>query len=659
MRFPQEFIERVSEANNIVDLISQYTQLKPSGAGLMGRCPFPDHREKTPSFSVSEAKQVYHCFGCHKSGNIFSFLRDYQGMNFPDAVEYLAARANLPMPRLEARAMEAANQAVDRKKSLLRANKLAHDFFLQELARQPAEHPVKKYIVRRGLELETLQAFHIGYAPESWEGLTNFLVSQGVSADIAEEARLIKARKEGRNGYFDLFRDRLMFPILSTMGDVLAFGGRIIETGEPKYLNSPETPVFIKGRVLYGLEQTARYIRSEDVALIVEGYMDLVSLFQAGIQNVAATMGTALTFDHCRVIKRMTRNVVVLFDGDSAGVEAAERSLPILLSGDIYPKGLTLPDNMDPDDFVRSRGSLALKEMIEKAPDLFSLVLDKWLEDYRGEASQKVKLVDKVKPILDAIPDVRLRELYVAELSQKMTVPMPWLRNALNSSKSGPAKINPNSVNPAHQPLVSKPGMAHRVEENSGGSPSPQVESESKILLRGASHVELVLLNLALKSHANIEAVTSEQISSQVVHRGVRQLLEKTEQVYRQEPNRFDRLTSQFVTLVDAPELLFIDVFALPTSGTSSGGGRRSVGTNPAGASVVSAATEFDSEAEQKLLRDCVKKIRNMFLKEKVRGIALEIKSSGNNDAGSEENVNSKLEQIMNIHRDRHSLNKN
>lgn len=654
MRFPQEFIERVSEASNIVDIISQYTQLKPTGSGLMGRCPFPDHREKTASFSVSEAKQVYHCFGCHKSGNIFSFLRDYQGMNFPDAVEYLAGRANLPMPRLENRAMEVENKVADRKKALLRANRLAHDFFLKELDEQSADHPVKKYIHRRGLDPETLKAFHIGYAPADWEGLTSYLVSNGISTDVAEEARLIKARKEGRSGYFDLFRDRLMFPILSTMGDVLAFGGRIIETGEPKYLNSPETPVFIKGRVLYGLEQTARYIRSEDVALIVEGYMDLVSLFQSGIQNVAATMGTALTFDHCRVIKRMTRNVVVLFDGDSAGVEAAERSLPILLSADIFPKGLTLPDNMDPDDFVKSRGSIALKEMIEKAPDLFSSVLDKWLEDYRGEASQKIKLIDKVKPILEVIPDFRLRDLYISELSQKMTVPLPWLRNSL-SAKSSPASANRKDFNHPTQPGVSKPIMAQKVEENSERSASPQEPNEERILLRGASHVELVLLNLVLKSHANVEFILAEQISSQLPHAGVRQLLEKTEQIYRQEPNRFDRLTSQFVTMVDAPELLFIDVFSLPGSSSKKG----SSGINHAGASVVSAATEFDSEAEQKLLRDCCRKIRNMFLKEKARGIALEIKAGNSKDPGQDESVKSKLEQLMNIQRDRHSLNKN
>jgi len=461
MRFPPEFIERVAEANNIVDIISQYTQLKPTGSGLMGRCPFPDHQEKTASFSVSEPKQVYHCFGCHKSGNIFSFLRDYQGMNFPDAVEYLASRANIPLPQVQdVKAQERFNKESDHKKNLLKANKAANEFFYKTLRSVGSDHPVKKYIARRGLDENILEAFQIGYSPAEWDLLTKHLQSLGVPAEVAEEAKLIKARKEGKSGHFDLFRDRLMFPIISTMGDTLAFGGRIIEQGEPKYLNSPETPVFIKGRVLYGLHQTARFIRSEDVALIVEGYMDLVSLFQNGIQNVAATMGTALTADHCRLIKRMTKNVVVLFDGDHAGVEAAERSLPILLAADIFPKGLTLPDNMDPDDFVKSKGSIVLKEMIEKAPDLFSMVFDKWLENYRGEASEKIKLIDKVKPILNVIPDYRLRDLYLTEVSQKMTVSLLWLKEAL-SDKTSPQSFNQKPFNPSHSPSMSHQGQGN------------------------------------------------------------------------------------------------------------------------------------------------------------------------------------------------------
>src|SRR5437868_3538682 len=432
MKFSPEFIEKVRDANNLVDIISQYTQLKPTGSGLMGRCPFPDHQEKTPSFSLSETKQVYHCFGCHKKGNIFTFLQNYQGMSFPEAIEYLANRASIAMPeKNSSEANEYQDRQQERKKLLARVNKLANYYFIEQLKRQPVDHPVKKYIVKRGLSPDVLETFQIGYSTPEWDGLVKYLESKKVPMDLIEEARLAKARAGGKTGHFDLFRDRLMFPILNPMGEAVAFGGRIIDQGEPKYLNSPETPVFVKGRILYGLAQTARYIRTEDQAIIVEGYMDLVALYQAGIRNAAATMGTALTPDHGKLLKRMTKNVVVLFDGDSAGQEAAERSLPILLSADVHPKGLTLPDGMDPDDYVKAKGAEALKDLMTKAPDLFVLILQRWMEDYRGEASQKVKLCDQLKPILEVVPDSRLKDLYVQEAARRMSVPANWLKEAL------------------------------------------------------------------------------------------------------------------------------------------------------------------------------------------------------------------------------------
>lgn len=614
MRFPQEFIERVSEASNIVDIISQYTQLKSSGSGLMGRCPFPDHQEKTASFSVSDAKQVYHCFGCHKSGNIFTFLRDFQGMAFPDAMEYLARRANIDLPKLDQVSQEKFEKETDRKKTLLKANKLAHLFFFDQLKKQRDDSPVKKYLTKRGLTEDVIEAFQIGYAPPEWDGLVQHLQAKGVPMDIAEEARLVIPRKNGGNGHFDMFRDRLMFPILSTLTDALAFGGRIIEQGEPKYLNSPETPVFIKGRVLYGLHQTARFIRSEDVCLIVEGYMDLVALYQAGIQNAAATMGTALTTDHCRLIKRMTKNVVVLFDGDSAGMDAAERSLPILLAGEIYPKGLTLPDNMDPDDFVKARGSAALKTMIDQAPDLFSSILARWMEDYRGEASQKVKLMDKVKPVLEVIQDRRLQDLYLEEFAKHLSVSLTWLKQAMQFSKQ---EINQK----LHQSVSSRGSQT--------ASAPIKTDVEGRIILKNASKAELLLLNLALKSRANFDDVLSEQISSQVIHSGVKQILEKTEQIYRQDASRFDKLTSLFVTQVDQPDLLFLRE-----------------------AKAELASGEFDLESELKLLKDCYTKVRDDFFKAQTKSVMKET-TSGPGSISEQEELNEKLKKIMDIQRTR------
>ncbi|QDK36284.1 DNA primase [Bdellovibrio sp. NC01] len=621
MRFSQDFIERVSEANNLVDLISQYTQLKPSGSGLMGRCPFPDHAEKTASFSVSETKQVYHCFGCHKSGNLFSFLRDYQGMSFPEAVEYLANRASIPIPAPENDDPNR-DQIADKKKQLMKVNKIAADYFAEQLKRVYNDHPVKKYIESRGLSQEVIETFGIGYAVAEWDGLEKHLQYKQIPMPLAEEARLVKARN-GKPGYFDLFRDRLMFPIFSPMGEPIAFGGRYLEKKEtePKYLNSPETPVFIKGKVLYGLSQTAKYIRSEDMALIVEGYMDLVSLYQAGIRNSVATMGTALTPEHGKMLKRMTKNVVALFDGDGAGMEAAERSLPILLAADLYPKGLTLPNGMDPDDYVKKYGAEALKVELERAPDLFVMILARWMEGYRGDASEKVKLADKMKPLFEVIPDLRLRDLYLAEAAQKMSVTLPWLRQAVGLQSSGPVySQNRSGLSRTVQPNVN--------QTNANPAPSQPVSDtreDGKISLQGASKAEVLLMGLVLKSRANFEQFVNEKLIDSISHVGVKKILQKALDVYGQDLNKFDKLTSLLVSYVDHPELLFV---AEPTPEAEPG---------------------FDEEKETKLLSDCFIRVRKDFFRDQAKSLTKDLKT---------ELDSAKLEQIMKAHRDRLSLNK-
>jgi DNA primase len=615
MKFSPEFIEKVRDSSNLVDIISQYTQLKPTGSGLMGRCPFPDHQEKTPSFSVSETKQVYHCFGCHKKGNIFTFLQNYQGMSFPEAIEYLANRAGIPMPEKNSGNDEQFDRAKERKKLLNRVNQLANYYFGEQLKRVSADHPVKKYIAKRGLSQEVLEAFQIGYATPDWDGLVKYLESKKVPMDLVEEARLGKARTGGKNGYFDLFRDRLMFPILNPMGEAVAFGGRIIEQGEPKYLNSPETPVFIKGKILYGLAQTARYIRTEDQAIIVEGYMDLVSLYQAGIRNSAATMGTALTPDHGKLLKRMTKNVVVLFDGDSAGQEAAERSLPILLSADVHPKGLTLPDGMDPDDFVKSKGADALKDLMAKAPDLFVLILQRWMEDYRGEASQKVKLCDQLKPVLEVVPDSRLQDLYLQEAARRMSVPANWLKEALFKTSG---KLATEAQNIRRENVIS----TQRSSSMTSSEPKT-VPNTPRFILKGAPKPEILLMGLVLKSRANFDAYLKENMSETLSNPAVVEILKKATDVYRQDPNKFDKLTSLLVSFVDHPEVLFVNE---------------------------NAGESFDEENERKLLRDVFKRVRDNSLKEQAKKLARDLKTDPSAD---------KLEQIMNIQRNRHSLNKN
>ncbi len=612
MGFKQEFIDKVTQASNLVEIISQYTTLKPSGRGHMGRCPFPDHQEKTASFSVSEFKGVYHCFGCKKSGNVVSFLRDFNGMNFREAIEYLAERNGIVIQDsdYENNRPDQPLENKDHKKTLLHANKIAAEFFRESLKRQATDSPVRQYVLKRKLNPETLEEFQIGYSPNEWEALAGQLNRSSIPHAVAEEAQLLKRRKEG-TGYFDLFRDRLMFPIHSPTGEVLAFGGRIIEQGEPKYLNSPETPVFHKGSVLYGLAQTAKHIRSEDLVLVVEGYMDLVSLYQAGIKNVVATMGTALTPDHAKLIKRLTNNVVVLFDGDDAGKMAAERSLPILLSQGLFPRGITLTEAKDPDEFVIKFGLDALKKEIEKAPDLFKVILKSWMAEYRGEASDKVKLVDKIKPVFDVMADQRLKSLYADDLCQIMGVNKDWLRNSFQGNAAGRSSnygsaMNQNTqrnfVTETSQPVLSAPVEAAKTEEN------------AQIKISDASKVELMLLQNTLKSRANFalmsdlqEPLTFTQLLSQIKHLGVRQILENAEQVYRQDAEKFDRLVSQLIDKIDKPELLFqnskLDIAQIG---------------------------EFDEEKEKKLIVDLISRIQQEFIKDQAKKLALDLKSNMN-----------------------------
>lgn len=632
MKFNQEFIERVLEANNIVDIISQYTQLKPMSGGFMGRCPFPDHPEKTPSFSVSEAKQVYNCFGCHKKGNLITFLQQFNGMSFPEAIEYLAGRAHIAMPEPEAGENEKIDLISKKKKELMAANKLAAQFFADQFKRLPKDHPTKKYALeKRGLSDEIIQTFQIGYSPSEWDSLTKFLESKGISTAIAEEARLIKARKDGKTGHFDLFRDRLMFPIHNMMGEPIAFGGRIITQGEPKYLNSPETPVFTKGKVLYGLAQTAKYIRSEDQVLIVEGYMDLISLYQVGIRNVVATMGTALTPEHGKLLGRMTKNVVALFDGDSAGQEAAERSLPILLAADLHPKGLVLPDEMDPDDFIRAHGEQALRDLVSHSSDLLTMVLGMWMKDYRGDASQKVQLSDQLIPVFQAIQDPRLKQLYVEETAQRMGVDEKWLKNALAPKFAYNAPLAPKSP---PKPAAHAPTTLTEQESKSPVTLNTEASQDSlsieKITLKGISKPEELLIGLALKNRTNFEKCLETKVIDSVTAAGAKCVLEKAAAIYGQAPEKFDKLAGLLSSFVDRPEVLF-----------------------PKDEDRAQEETVQDSikeqEREAKLLGDCIRRIRDNDLKKKAEQLAQELKVNPSPE---------KMEQLMNIQRDRLTLSK-
>ncbi len=593
MRFPPEFVDKVREANNIVDVIAPYTQLRSTGANFMGRCPFPDHNDKTASFSVSEDKQLYNCFGCKKSGNIFTFLQVFNGYSFPESIEFLARRANIALPERDEDPREKKNR--EARENILSLNRLTASYFSHSFQKLPESSPVRVYAEKRGLTREIIETFQIGYSPDEWQGLTNVMRARRIELSIGEQGGLLKrSNRSTGESHYDLFRGRLMFPILSTSGDVLGFGGRILGDGEPKYLNSPETPVFHKGRVLYGLDVTARYIRSQDEAIIVEGYMDAVALYGAGLKNVAAILGTAFTSDHGKLIRRMTPNVVMLLDGDRAGIQGAERSLPALLAADIRPRGVILPEGMDPDDFIRQKGVDALREEMARAGDLFTLLLTRhWMAGYRATAQDKLAVVEQAAAALAPagveLLEQAMAELFIDEIAKFLDVDKVWVRKtltqkimSLSARGAGPQGrpmpgAQERSIGGVARSLSDQDSQNVRMQESlstpansAGHASSGPSDSPSAIDLSNVSREELAALGLLLQSEflmEDLSEATKEWVASGgtredhpiaflLDHEGARKLAGMALRKYGQQPEAFATVAASLLGSVAQPEIL-------------------------------------------------------------------------------------------------------
>ncbi|MBI5468112.1 MAG: DNA primase [Deltaproteobacteria bacterium] len=362
---PKEKIEEVKERSSIVGVISEYMPLTKRGINHVGLCPF--HSEKTPSFTVNEAKKIFYCFGCNTTGNAITFVMKKEGLPFPEALRSIARKYGIPVP-------EERSAAADSREPLYQALKLAVEYFSREI-KAPEGRPGKEYLVKRGFDGEIASRFHIGYAPESWDGLALFLRKRGVAMEAAEKAGLV-IRKKDSSGYYDRFRGRLIFPITDSRGRVTGFGGRALDDSAlPKYLNSPESPVFKKGETLYGFYQARQSISRENSAIVVEGYFDLLALHRYGFTNSVATMGTALTPEQIRTIKGHTSSVYALFDSDQAGKNAAIRSLGLFLDEEVTCRAILLSEGKDPDEFLASLGPGAMREAIARAQPLMEFFL--------------------------------------------------------------------------------------------------------------------------------------------------------------------------------------------------------------------------------------------------------------------------------------------
>ena len=390
---PEEKIVEIRDRASIVEVVSDYLTLKKTGRNYLGICPF--HAEKTPSFTVSEEKGIFHCFGCGVGGNVFNFLMQYDHLTFPEAVERVGKRYGVQVERLEA---PAARRDSEERESLYRLNERAAAYFHETLFGGREGKAGVEYFKSRGVDERVARRFYLGYAPPAGQGLVAFLKREGLSLKSAVRLGLIGER--GTEQYGEKFFGRLMFPIADPGGKIVGFGGRVIGQGLPKYLNSAETPLFRKGASIYGLFQAKETIREQDRVVVVEGYLDVLALWQFGLTCAVATLGTALTPDHVRILGRYTKNIIALFDGDEAGRKAAARSFEIFVEGGLLGRGAFLPEGEDPDTFVRSKGEEALETVVGQAVPLADYYFT-WLEERHGRSLEgKSQIAKEINRIL-------------------------------------------------------------------------------------------------------------------------------------------------------------------------------------------------------------------------------------------------------------------
>jgi DNA primase len=410
--FPPELIDQIRDANDIVDLISEYVPLKKRGKNYVGLCPF--HVEKDPSFNVIPTKQIFYCFGCQEGGNVIHFLMKHEKLGFVEAVKLLAQRANIPLPKRTVDKQK--GQALDK---LYYANEVANEYFRKSFYREDPGKKARQYLNKRGFEPEIIKQFSLGYAPDDWEGLIKSAKNKDIEKELLNQAGLVVPRTESP-GYYDRFRNRIIFPIFNLSGKVVGFGGRVLdEKDEPKYLNSPETPIYQKGKILYGLNFTKDEIRKKGSAVLVEGYVDFLSLYQAGIKNVVASSGTAFTQDQARLLSRYAERIYLFFDADTAGQSATFRSVDLLFSEGVEVLVVSLPKGEDPDSFVKEFGKEEVTKKIEQAQTFIDFKrnsLPKEFEELSLKEQEKVifDLAETAKKITD---DIR-RNLFVKKVGQ-------------------------------------------------------------------------------------------------------------------------------------------------------------------------------------------------------------------------------------------------
>ena len=449
------FADRVKQQADIVRVVGEYVRLKKSGQNFTGLCPF--HSEKSPSFAVHPVKQIYHCFGCGAGGDVFKFIMEMDKSTFPDAVRAVAEKCGIAIPRAKERTPEERQQNQQRT-SLVEMHREAAAFFAQQLSGTPEGRAAKAYMLDRGLDSEAMAKFGIGFAPSGGEALLRTMKSK-YPEKVLETSGLFSRDPNGK--FFDRFRRRVIFPIANDSGKIVAFGGRALGDDLPKYLNSPETPIYSKSNVLYHLDRAKEALRHSDFAVLVEGYMDAIAVARAGISNVVASCGTSLAEPQVKLLNRFTRRIIVNYDPDTAGQAATERSLTILLEQGAEVRVLALPGGKDPDSFIKAEGAAAYTKLLNEAPPYVDYLISRARKMDLTTAEGKLRAVNFLMPYVQRIPDRILRSEWATRIAQQLRIEEPVLRESMRKAandRRGEVKARPELVGrtgkPAERRLV-------------------------------------------------------------------------------------------------------------------------------------------------------------------------------------------------------------
>ncbi len=545
---PEHSIEEIRSVTDIIDVVGEYVQLKKRSSNFVGLCPF--HNEKTPSFNVNPRLGIFKCFGCGEGGDVFSFVSRMESLSFPDSVRVLAEKAGIVLPEDEAPGEDASES-----ESIYHALRFSARFFHEQLAKDANAQIARDYLKKRGFSKESIKKFGIGYAPDEWDALLKEATSSHVAEEFLEKSGMIIPRKD-ESGFYDRYRHRLIFPIFSHVGKVVGFGGRILnEDDQPKYINSPETKVYSKSNILYGLYHSKNAIRGKEEAILVEGYTDVVSLHQAGVQHVVASSGTALTKDQIRALSRYAKTIILLYDADSAGLRAALRGIDLILAEGLIPYAVRLPDGEDPDSYVQKNGAATFESFLrEHRQNFIQFVLENSraagsMDSPEGIASVQRTIIQSI----GKIPDELTLEAYIRAAAKSLDIPDNQIRSVLKRENQNTRSYR--SAN-SRDSVRGRGSAAHEEMESSENLPAllPTVPAEKKLLRLmleiGPSMIEFVMSRMAL---SDFTAGPSRMMAEQLVNQYQSSTFVRSSFLSEKASLEVRQLATEVMTLTDEP----------------------------------------------------------------------------------------------------------